>query len=74
MFAASLAVTRVVLALAHAGNERLDGLLRERIARACLISAGLFALSIVVPEPFRYVLWAPAALAASTVHQMACSP
>jgi low temperature requirement protein LtrA len=43
---------------ALAVNERLDGLLRERIARACLISAGLFALSIVVPEPFRYVLWA----------------
>ena len=33
-------------------------LLRGRVASACLASAGLFVVSIWVPEPFRYVLWA----------------
>jgi low temperature requirement protein LtrA len=58
VFAASLAVTRLVLAAGHGANSSLAELLRLRIARACLISALLFALSIWAPEPFRYVLWA----------------
>ena len=33
-------------------------MLRHRIARACLASAALFAISAAVPEPFRYILWA----------------
>ena len=53
VFALSLAVTRLVLALANAVN-RAD----VRITRACLLSAALFGLSAAVPEPFRYVLWA----------------
>ena len=58
VFAASLAVTRVVLAVASvAGGDRAD-LLRHRVARACLVSAALFGVSIWAPEPFRYVLWA----------------
>jgi low temperature requirement protein LtrA len=58
VFALSLAATRVVLASAHAvGGTRKD-LLRTRITRACLISAVLFVVSIWVPEPFRYALWA----------------
>ncbi len=28
-----------------------------RVTRACLASAALFGLSVVAPEPFRYVLW-----------------
>jgi low temperature requirement protein LtrA len=58
VFALSLAVTRVVLAGAHAVNGGLAHVLRERITRACLTSAGLFAISIVVPSPLRYLLWA----------------
>ena len=49
VFALSLAVTRLILAGAHE---------RGRTARAYLTSAALFALSIVVPEPWRYALWA----------------
>jgi len=56
-FALSLAATRPVLAAAHAANTRLSDILRLRITRACLASAALFAVSCVVPEPFRYVLW-----------------
>jgi len=57
VFAASLAVTRLVLAAAHvvaAGDAKL----RERITRACLTSAALFFVSIALTGPFRYVLWA----------------
>ena len=57
VFALSLAAARVVLAVAHASGDRAD-LLRQRITRACLASAALFAISIVVPAPFRYALWA----------------
>jgi low temperature requirement protein LtrA len=60
VFAASLAVTRLVLAVAHGANRSLADMLRLRIARACLTSAALFALSIWAPEPFRYLLWAVA--------------
>jgi low temperature requirement protein LtrA len=58
VFALSLAVTRVVLAVATMVAGGGTALLRERVARACLASAGLFVASIWVPEPFRYVLWA----------------
>ncbi len=55
VFAGALAVSRLVLAAAH-GDGGTD-ILRARIARACLASALLFAVSIVVPEPFTYLLW-----------------
>jgi low temperature requirement protein LtrA len=58
VFALALAVTRVVLAIATAVAGGGTDLLRGRITRACLASAGLFLISIWVPEPFRYVLWA----------------
>ncbi len=58
VFALALAVTRVVLATATAVAGGGTDLLRGRITRACLVSAGLFLISIWVPEPFRYVLWA----------------
>ena len=49
VFAASLAVVRVILAAAHAGaGGGLTDLLRARITRACLTSAALFAISIDV--------------------------
>jgi len=57
VFAAALAATRLVLAAAHVAASG-DARLRERITRACLTSAALFLISIAVPEPFRYVLWA----------------
>jgi hypothetical protein len=52
-----MAATRVIQAVADAAEGR-ESLLQQRIARACLVSAGLFALSIVVPVPWRYGLWA----------------
>ncbi len=59
VFALALAATRVVLAVAHAGGPGAAGnVLRHRIARACLASAALFAISAAVPGPFRYILWA----------------
>jgi low temperature requirement protein LtrA len=64
VFALSLAIIRVVLAVAAAaGVERTPtprpaDILRLRIARACLTSAALFAVSAAVPGPWRYVLWA----------------
>ena len=64
VFALSMAVIRVILAVtAAAGVERTPtprpaDILRLRIARACLSSAALFALSAAVPAPARYVLWA----------------
>jgi low temperature requirement protein LtrA len=57
MFAAAMAVTRVIQAMANGAGAR-GSALQQRIARAYLGSAALFALSIVVPGPFRYVLWA----------------
>jgi low temperature requirement protein LtrA len=51
-FALSLAVIRVVLAVAY--GQTGD----RRLTRAYLVSAALFAISVWVPEPFRYVLWA----------------
>jgi low temperature requirement protein LtrA len=58
VFALSLAVARLVLAGAHSVTGEGRNLLRERITRACLGSAALFALSAAVPEPLRYALWA----------------
>jgi low temperature requirement protein LtrA len=56
VFALSLAVVRVLLAVANLTETR--DLLRLRITRACLASAALFALSAVAPAPLRYVMWA----------------
>ena len=58
VFALSLAVTRLVLAGAHAVADGRANPLGRRITRACLVSAGLFAVSAATPEPLRYVLWA----------------
>ena len=58
VFALSLAATRVVLAAVTALRGGTGGLLGERITKACLVSAALFALSAAAPEPLRYVLWA----------------
>jgi low temperature requirement protein LtrA len=65
VFALSLAATRLVLAAATAVAGGGTDLLRGRITRACLLSAALFLVSIWVPEPFRYLLWAGAILAES---------
>ena len=58
VFALSLAVARLALAGAYVATGDGKPLLREQITRACLASAGLFALSAATPEPFRYALWA----------------
>ncbi|RKQ86207.1 low temperature requirement protein LtrA [Solirubrobacter pauli] len=55
VFAGALAVARLILAVAH-GDGGPD-LLRGRIARAYLVSVALFAASILVAEPWVYVLW-----------------
>jgi low temperature requirement protein LtrA len=60
IFALSLAAVRVLLAVAQAVNGDWREALRQRIARAYLTSAALFAVSAAVPEPWRYVLWAVA--------------
>jgi hypothetical protein len=60
VFALSLAVARLVLAGAHAVTGEGRSLLNDRITRACLGSAALFALSAATPEPLRYALWAVA--------------
>ncbi len=56
VFALSLAATRLVIATAHGLADEKP--LTRQITRACLFSAVLFLVSIWVPEPFRYVLWA----------------
>ena len=58
VFAASLAITRLILAGANAVDGGLRELLRGRIAVSYGISAALFVVSIWTPEPFRYALWA----------------
>jgi low temperature requirement protein LtrA len=58
MFAASMAVVRLVLGFAHAGGEGRLSTLNVRIGRAYVVAAALFAISIVVPAPWRYALWA----------------
>jgi low temperature requirement protein LtrA len=57
-FALSLAATRLVLAAITALRGGTSDLLRERITRACLVSAMLFAISALAPGALRYVLWA----------------
>jgi low temperature requirement protein LtrA len=57
VFALSLAVTRLILALANGWGGAWREVLRGRIASFYVISAALLVLSIWVPEPFRYVLW-----------------
>jgi low temperature requirement protein LtrA len=57
IFAAAMAVTRVIAAVANAVGGR-ESPLQHRIFHAFAASAALFALSIVVPAPWRYVLWA----------------
>lgn len=66
VFALSLAVTRLVLAAAQVVRGGYKEALQQRITRACLLSAGLFAVSIWAPSPFRYVLWAIAIIAESS--------
>jgi low temperature requirement protein LtrA len=58
VFALSLAIARLLLAYANGHENGKLRLLAARIAIAYLISAGLFLISIWVPEPFRYALWA----------------
>lgn len=65
VFALALAATRLVLAGATAVAGGGTDLLRGRITRACLLSAALFLISIWVPEPFRYLLWAAGIVAES---------
>jgi low temperature requirement protein LtrA len=61
VFAISLAVTRLVLATANGmAGGRTASLLEMQITRALVFSAALFLVSVWVPEPFRYVLWAVA--------------
>jgi len=60
VFALSLATTRLVLAAAEVVTGEGAEALRRRITLALLASAVLFAVSIWVPEPLRYVLWAVA--------------
>jgi low temperature requirement protein LtrA len=57
VFAISLAVTRLVLAVANGQAGGRTELLQLRITRALLTSAALFLISVWVPEPFRYALW-----------------
>ncbi|MDA0172683.1 low temperature requirement protein A [Solirubrobacter taibaiensis] len=54
VFAGAMAVVRLVLAVSH-GEGATD--FRARITRAYVLSALLFAVSIVVPEPFTYFVW-----------------
>jgi low temperature requirement protein LtrA len=57
VFAISLAVTRLVLAVANGQAGGRTQLLQLRITRTLLTSAALFLVSAWVPEPFTYVLW-----------------
>jgi len=58
VFALSLAITRLLLAYANGLGGGWREVLRGRIAVSYLLSAALFLISIWVPEPFRYALWA----------------
>jgi low temperature requirement protein LtrA len=67
MFAASMAAVRFILAMAHAVGDAPGDVLRRRTARQYLISTVVFAVSIAVSEPWRYVLWGLAVAAESGV-------
>jgi low temperature requirement protein LtrA len=54
VFAASLAVVRVILALCAIDDNELG----KRTAASYVVSAAVFVVSIIVPAPVRYVLWA----------------
>jgi low temperature requirement protein LtrA len=64
IFALSLAVTRVLLAAAHARHNAPESTvgdaLRHHTAQAYGVSAVLYVVTIWVPAPFRYVIWAAA--------------
>jgi low temperature requirement protein LtrA len=55
VFALSLAATRVVLAIAEGDWSDPD---RRRVAAAYLVAAAMLIVSIWVPEPARYLVWA----------------
>jgi low temperature requirement protein LtrA len=57
MFAASMAAVRLVLCVAHLTDGGWRDVLHQRTSRAYLVSATVFAVSILVPGPWRYVLW-----------------
>jgi len=54
VFAISLAVTRLVLAAC--AND--DDAVSHRMSLGYVVSAGVFVLSLAIPEPYRYVVWA----------------
>ena len=56
--ALSLAATRVVLAVTHAVEDDWRDGLRRRVSRAYFTSAALIAVSVALPGPWRYALWA----------------
>jgi low temperature requirement protein LtrA len=58
VFALSMAITRLLLGFANGYGGGWRELLSGRIAVTYGISAALFLVSIWVPEPLRYVLWA----------------
>jgi low temperature requirement protein LtrA len=70
-FAISLAVTRVLLAIGNLRDDDPDSsvgdALRLRTARIFVVSAVLFTISIWVPGPFDYLLWAAAYISESRV-------
>jgi low temperature requirement protein LtrA len=57
-FAIAMAAVRLVLAGAHGIDHGWRVGLSRRISRAYFTSAALFLISIAVPGPWRYVLWA----------------
>jgi low temperature requirement protein LtrA len=57
VFALSMAIVRVVLAVAHGLGGHLREVTGERVFRAYMVSALLWTISIWVPAPWRYVLW-----------------
>jgi low temperature requirement protein LtrA len=66
IFALSMAGTRMLLAAVHVHvhvhdddpHSDVGDALRRRTARAYAISATLFLITIWIPSPFRYVVWA----------------
>jgi low temperature requirement protein LtrA len=58
VFALSMAATRLLLAAAQGTDAGWREVLSRQVARGYLTAALLFVVSIWVPEPWRYVLWA----------------
>jgi low temperature requirement protein LtrA len=71
MFALGLAITRVLLAAAHARDDNPESdvgdALRRRTAQTYAVSAALYLITIWVPSPFRYAIWALALACESRV-------